>query len=61
MTIDRAIEILNPTHREHYDGKRDTSVAPGPCCAAEDRTLAETSGGSRRGGGINAQATQNLP
>lgn len=27
MTIDRAIEILNPTHREHYDGMDEVNEA----------------------------------
>ena len=27
MTIDRAIEILNPTHREHYDGLDEVNEA----------------------------------
>lgn len=27
MTIDRAIEILNPAHREHYDGMDEVNEA----------------------------------
>lgn len=27
MTIDRAIEILNPEHREHYDGMDEVNEA----------------------------------
>lgn len=27
MTIDRAIEILNPDHREHYDGLEEVNEA----------------------------------
>lgn len=27
MTIDRAIEILNPEHREHYDGMEEVNEA----------------------------------
>lgn len=27
MTIDRAIEILNPEHREHYDGMAEVNEA----------------------------------
>lgn len=27
MTIDRAIEILNPEHREHYDGLEEVNEA----------------------------------
>lgn len=27
MTIDRAIEILNPEHREHYDGLEEINEA----------------------------------
>lgn len=27
MTIDRAIEILNPEHREHYDGLNEVNEA----------------------------------
>lgn len=27
MTIDRAIEILNPEHREHYDGLDEVNEA----------------------------------
>lgn len=27
MTIDRAIEILNPEHREHYDGMNEVNEA----------------------------------
>lgn len=27
MTIDRAIEILNPEHREHYDGMDEVNKA----------------------------------
>lgn len=29
MTIDRAIEILNPEHREHYDGLDEVNEACG--------------------------------
>ena len=39
MTIDRAIEILNPEHREHYDGMDEVNEACRMGMEALERTL----------------------
>ena len=41
MTIDRAIEILNPEHREHYDGMDEVNEACRMGMEALERTRDE--------------------